>query len=215
VGDGSINDVAAVAQLWSLGKELEEGMTDRLNVVLLALVAVALVATGCSKLGPANIHEALCTPAKQNPLDAVQSYLAKGGDPNLQNDVGQTPLLCATIEKHADIVKLLLAKGANPNITDSLGQTPAFFAAYNQDVDIAGMLINAGADVNARTQSGEFALLRAVTWGHAGMVELLIKGGADVNMKPTDPRVPSPLKIAQDGQMTDIVEMLKKAGATE
>ena len=112
-------------------------------------------------------------------------------------------------------VKRMLARGADPNAADVHGQTPLFFAVYNKNLEAAEVLVKARANPNARTKAGEFALLRAVLWGQAPMVELLIKAGADVNMKPTDPRVAPPLALARQAQMSDIVELLTRAGAKD
>jgi len=152
---------------------------------------------------------------KEGRLEEIKTFLDKGGDPNFVNDMGQSLLLLAAIEKHPAIVHLLLDKGANPDSTDKLGQTPLFFAAYNQDLDSVEALIKAGANVNAVTSAGEFALLRAVVWGNTMLVEMLVKGGADVNMKPTDTRVPPPLQIAIQGQMKEVEAILRQAGAAE
>ena len=185
--------------------------------IVVAVAALVTLQTSCSRGSERGAQEQLqvISAAGEGRMDAVRSFLASGGNPNVTNNTGQTALLAATIGKHADIVTELLARGANPNIADSMGQTPIFFAAYNLDLNAASALIGAGADVNSRTQSGEFALLRAVTWGNSAMVELLVKGGADMTMKPTDERVPSPLKIATEGQMTEIAATLRNAGAKE
>lgn len=192
--------------------------------MLLVLAVVVTLQVSCSKEPGSNAKSKppaeqppsdVITAAKEGRIDAVKSFLTSGGDPNYTNKLGQTALLSAAIEKKGEVVTLLLAHGANPNIADIMGQTPVFFAAYNQDLDVVKALIGVGANVNAKTQSDDFALLRAVTWGNVKLVELLVKGGADVNMKPTDVRVPSPLKIAIDGQMTEIVTTLKNAGAKE
>lgn len=192
--------------------------------MLLVLAIIVTIQVSCSK-EPGNNAKSkppaeqtqsdVITAAKEGRIDAVKSFLTSGGDPNYTNKLGQTALLSAAIEKKGEVVTLLLAHGANPNIADIMGQTPVYFASYNQDLDVVKALIGAGANVNAKTQSGEFALFRAIVWGNANLVELLVKGGADVNMKTTDVRVPSPLKLAIDGQMPEIVATLKNAGAKE
>ncbi|MGH8120270.1 MAG: ankyrin repeat domain-containing protein [Gammaproteobacteria bacterium] len=190
-----------------LDKKTSPGISCGLLLIFTALV---LGNGGCSKR-TANIAGAI----KEGHSAEVRTYLDHGGDPNIVNDMSQSLLLLAAIEKHPDIVHLLLVKGANPNSADQLGQTPLFFASYNQDLDSVAALITAGANVNAVTSSGEFALLRAVVWGNTRLVEMLVQGGADVNMKPSDPRVQPPLQIAIQGQMKEIEAILRQAGATE
>ena len=179
--------------------------------LLMTFTVMILGNGGCSKT-PSDLAGAI----KEGHIEEIKIFLDKGGNPDSVNDMSQSLLLLAAIEKHPDIVcLLLLAKGANPNIADMLGQTPLFFAAYNQDLDSVEVLIKAGANVNAVTNSGEFALLRAVVWGNTRLVEMLVNGGADVNMKPTDKRVPPPLQLAIQGQLKEIEAILRQAGATE
>lgn len=178
--------------------------------LVMIFTTLVVINAGCSKSTPD-----IAGAAKEGRIEEIKSFLDEGGNPNVVNDMKQTALLFAAIERHPDIVRLLLVKGADPNIADTLGQTPLFFASYNQDLDSVEALIKAGADVNAVTGSGEFALLRAVTWGNTRLVEILVNGGAGVNMKPADTRVPAPLQIAVQGQMKEIETILRQAGATE
>ena len=44
-------------------------------------------------------------------------------DLNIQNKLGDTPLIAASYKGHADVVDLLVAKGADVNVVNNAGDT--------------------------------------------------------------------------------------------
>jgi ankyrin repeat protein len=55
----------------------------------------------------------------------IKALLRRGADPNLKNDLGETPLMVATTSSgpSAEVVKILLAAGADPRARDNQGRT--------------------------------------------------------------------------------------------
>ena len=128
-------------------------------------------------------------------IEAVKSYLENGGNVNLQDEPGNTPLHRATNAdrkgSHLEMVKLLIERGANVNAIDDTHHTPLHLAS---NAATAALLIEAGARVDARTQRTGETLLFSAAWGAAqgaeksyrhylDLTKLLISKGADVNMK--------------------------------
>ena len=128
-------------------------------------------------------------------VEAVKSYLENGGNVNLQDEPGNTPLHRATNAdwkgSHLEMVKLLIERGANVNAIDDTHHTPLHLAS---NAATAALLIEAGARVDARTQRTGETLLFSAAWGAAqgaeksyrhylDLTKLLISKGADVNMK--------------------------------
>ena len=91
-------------------------------------------------------------------------------------------------------------------------------ASGNGDNDTVIALLSKGADVNAMSETecmGLNTLLTPLMYaarnGHKDLVEVLLNNGAEVNTKSNNGR--SALMLAKLYGYTDIVEMLKQAGA--
>lgn len=76
-----------------------------------------------------------------------------------------------------------------------------------------GQLSGKGADLNAKDQQGETALMRAAAGNKVKIVKALINGGADVSAK--DNRGHTALMRASEQRHTDVIALLKEAGARE
>ena len=128
-------------------------------------------------------------------IAAVKEYLDKGGNVNLQDEPGMTPLHHAVEDdwkgSHREMVKLLIDRGADVKAIDDTHHTPLHWASNKKTAEL---LIDAGADVNAKTLFDGNTILyssaRNAAQGHPksyqtylGLVKLLIAEGADVNVK--------------------------------
>ena len=125
----------------------------------------------------------------------VKAYLDKGGNVNLQDEPGMTPLHHAVNGNwngaNFDTIKLLIDRGANVNAIDDTHHTPLHMC---NNKEVAELLIDNGANVNAKTRmSGETPLFSA-THGAAqgasksyqkylGLTKMLLAKGAGVNVK--------------------------------
>jgi len=128
-------------------------------------------------------------------LAAVKKFLDRGGNVNLQDEPGMTPLHHAVNAdwkgRNHEMVKLLIDRGANVKAIDDTHHTPLHGASNKETAEL---LIDAGADVNAKTGSEGETLLFSAAWGAAqgasksyemylDLAKLLIAKGADVNVK--------------------------------
>jgi uncharacterized protein len=118
-----------------------------------------------------------------------------------ENWHGETALMWAAGENHADIVKLLIANGANPNAQapklerpemkkgpaqvfssyPAGGLTALIHAARENSFEAAQALLAAGANPNQRDPNNIGPLMVAVTNAHWDMANLLLEKGADPN----------------------------------
>ena len=125
----------------------------------------------------------------------VKKFLDKGGNVNLQDEPGMTPLHHAVNSdwkgKNFEMVKLLIDRGANVKAIDDTHHTPLHLASNKETAEL---LIDAGADVNAKTKrTGETTLFSAAHGAaqgasksyemYLGLTKLLLAKGADVNVK--------------------------------
>ena len=128
-------------------------------------------------------------------ISEIKDFLDAGGNVNLQDEPGMTPLHHAVNsdwkESHLGLIKLLIERGANVNAIDDTHHTPLHMAS---NATVAGLLIDARADVNAKTQrTGEtplYAAARNAAQGasksydvYLSLTKLLIAKGADPNVK--------------------------------
>ncbi len=76
--------------------------------------------------------------------------LSRGGNINLQDGSGNTPLMLAVEAAWPEGVTLLLSKRANINLGNSGGETPLIRAVQRRDSDMVRTLLDAKADPDQR-----------------------------------------------------------------
>ena len=128
-------------------------------------------------------------------IEVAKEFLDEGGNVNLQDEPGMTPLHHAVNDdwkgSHLKMIKLLIDRGANVKAIDDTHHTPLHKASNKETAEL---LIAAGADVNAKTKrTGETLLFSAAHGAAQGasksyemyldLTKLLIAKGADVNVK--------------------------------
>lgn len=142
----------------------------------------------------------------------VDMLLARGADPNLANNDGQTSLLIALDHGGGtDTVRALLDRGASVNAKDKEGKTPLMEAQKSYDAEIWRLLLEKHADVNAKDNQGSTALIWASAYGQVAGVEVLLDAGADIHAKTVKGRTVLMLAIL-NGQ-PEVVQTLLRKGA--
>jgi ankyrin repeat protein len=87
-------------------------------------------------------------------LEAAQTLLAAGADPNAVSANRIAIIHSASASRDAAIVKLVLAAGANPNTQQQGGYTALQSAAVHDNVEMARALLDAGADSSITNDDG-------------------------------------------------------------
>lgn len=153
----------------------------------------------------------LMTCARTGNVDAVKSLLANGARVNDRETVrGQTALMWAVAERHADVAAVLIAAGADVRARSHGEFTPLLFAARQGDVASARLLLDSGVDVNEAGGDGSAALLVATESRHPAMVRFLLDAGADVDAVGAGRTA---LHAAVQQKRRDIAELLLTGGA--
>jgi ankyrin repeat protein len=162
-------------------------------------------------------YTALMAAALHGDLEAVKCLLDHGANVKAKTPTGFTALIAAALSGNAMVVALLLERGAVPNAVAELErgilQTPAGVAASMGHADCLRLLMAAGADVNV--QGGSYnhnALLGAAATPSKETVHLLLP---KANVKATDWRDHTALDWAARRGETEIVKMLRDAGAVQ
>ena len=75
-----------------------------------------------------------------NMISAVKAFLTKGGDAEIQNQLGFSCLHIAAKAGYTELVKLLVAKDVNLDQRDMFGNSAAYYAHQNKFADILEIL---------------------------------------------------------------------------
>jgi ankyrin repeat protein len=131
------------------------------------------------------------TAARTGKVEAVKVLLAHGANANAKESArGQTALMWAAAEGHADAIRLLVERGADVQTRSNGGFTALLFAAREGRIGAAKALLQAGASVNESltrrggTENTPNAFLLAAANAHYELAALLLDAGADPNAAP-------------------------------
>src|SRR5688572_20460408 len=162
------------------------------------LLKAGVSANATGPLGETALH----TCAHAGNTAGARVLIAAGAsvDPG-DNWRGQTPLMWAAAEGHAETMQLLIERGADVNARSTIiewerqrtdeprdkwlppgGWTPLLLAARENCVKCVDVLAAAGADLNVVDPERHTSLVIALTNGHFDVAGRLIDLGADVNM---------------------------------
>jgi len=114
---------------------------------------------------------ALHKAARKNEIEVVKALLEAGADPNLQGQLGNTPL--NSHKAKAPVVAILLAAGGNPNIGDYSSRTPLHNAAQFGNLEVTKALVAGGGLAGGKDKYGDTATNLARDFGHPAVHALL------------------------------------------
>jgi len=147
--------------------------------------------------------------ASEGRVETIKSLIAQGGDINVKNAHGQSPLHLAVKQGNSDVVQVLLENGAEVDAieTDS-GCTSLHYAASLGHADLCESLVRYGANPDAQTARLETPLHLAVSRGHPEVVALLLKYHAKLDIR--DKNGMTPLQQAETFKKREIVLLIKQ-----
>jgi ankyrin repeat protein len=85
-------------------------------------------------------------------------FLARGADPNIRNNKGETPVVVAAAIGYVEGVELLVASGARLDESNATGETPLMSAVHRRDLAMVRVLLKGGANPNRSDSAGRTAL---------------------------------------------------------
>ncbi|MBM3810137.1 MAG: hypothetical protein FJW20_00735 [Acidimicrobiia bacterium] len=199
------DDAAAVQRLLRDGAPVNAA--NRYGVTPLSLACTngntalveALLKAGADVNAPLPGGETpLMTAARTGKPGPVNVLLARGANVNAKDARhGQTALIWAVAEGHAEIVDILIRAGADYRTPLSSGFTPLFLAVRDGKTAVVKTLLERGENVNATfgpggrnagrrfTPAATSVLGMAIENGHFALAAELLKAGANPNIHET------------------------------
>ena len=107
-----------------------------------------------------------------------------GADINIQNNIGQTPLIKAIVRNKIIKINYFLELNADISIADNDGKTALHYAAINGYSEIVDLLVSKGADINAKDKKDRTPAFYAVYHGNDKIADNLFKKGASKKNMP-------------------------------
>jgi hypothetical protein len=95
---------------------------------------------------------------------------------NVENNLGETPLMLAAIHNHLALAKLLIDRGADVNRP---GWTPLHYAATRGHREMMRLLLDHEAYIDSESANGTTPLMMAAYAAPPLAVKLLLEEGAD------------------------------------
>jgi ankyrin repeat protein len=221
------NDIDAVKKLIAAGADVNYQKDDMMGYTALGLAKDTVMMEVLISAGADINHQDKSTgyTPLMNALNGSNTMVAgflirQGADINIKSNDGATALIlaCGCSE---DIAKQLLEKGADIHALTDKGNgvfTQCAIVGLRRETvsyKFAEYLLAQGADIDeANTTSwykGYTPLFWAVSSGDDKLVSFLVEHGANVNAIAVEGK--TPLSIATEAGNTNIVEILKAAGA--
>jgi ankyrin repeat protein len=202
------NDAALTDRLIRAGANVEAA--NRYGITAIALACESGGADVIERLIEADVsanatgpygETALHTCARAGKAAAAKVLIGHGAAIDVGDSWrGQTPLMWASAQGHADVMRVLIEAGADVNARSTIiawerqstaeprqkwlppgGLTPMLFAAREGCLDCVKVLASAGADLNLVDPDQYTSMILALINGHFDVAGLLIDLGADVN----------------------------------
>lgn len=144
------------AQMFSDGYEFLKAVKDRdgdTATEMLDVPGTQVVNTRDLSSGETGLHIV----TKRRDALWIRFLLSRGGNPNIADKTGVTPLQIATRLGYVEGAEALVGGGANVNVADSQGETPLIAAVHQRDVELVRFLLENGADPDRNDNSGRSA----------------------------------------------------------
>jgi ankyrin repeat protein len=130
----------------------------------------------------------------------VKALVAGGGDPNIRDDGGNTPLHYAAEFSQKTVLEFLLSKGAPVNAKDRGGRTalddvclssfrdsPGGHATPSEYKEMGELLVAKGGEINGNRDRADLVLRFAARYGLRDLAERVLGGGkADMDIRSPD-----------------------------
>ncbi|KAH7307940.1 ankyrin repeat-containing domain protein [Rhexocercosporidium sp. MPI-PUGE-AT-0058] len=151
-------------------------------------------------------------------LEICRFLVEHGCDVNAADENGITPLIATALWNGVELAELLLKNGANTNSRTVRGRSPLSMAAAESDPAMVKLLLDHGADPTTVENRGWNALHLCAQNEDENTLEVVrlileAKGDFSVDVNTQEERGATPLYLAVQSKLADVVEVLLRAGA--
>jgi ankyrin repeat protein len=147
-------------------------------------------------------------------LDHIVTHLlSEGGDPNVRDSLGTTPLIYACARGHAHVADILLKAGALAHLIDRRGSTALLGTVKNRHLDLTRRLLQENdVAINAFCKPfNNYTALMLATWNSDPQtIELLLqRPELDVNLSTPNSRSNCLIVATCDNETECVKELLR------
>jgi uncharacterized protein len=146
--------------------------------------------------------------SKENNQVLISKYVEYGGNINVSDKKGYTPLIYAAYFDHEGMVNFLLQNGANACMKDNRGNTALMGAIFKGNIKIAFRLLESECDIDQNNNADQTALMYATLFGRKQIAEQLIEKGAKIAAQDLNGN--SAMSLAQDQFNQEMITILEK-----
>ena len=149
-----------------------------------------------------------------NAKGPISHLLDEGADPNVQDESGWTPLMCAASSGDFDKVRTLLCSSSiDVNLRNEQGNTALHYTASKGRNDIITLLLQRDdVQLNLQDYNSKFTpLMRAVVANQQVCADRLIQSGCKLNLRDCEGNTALHLAVEQNN--LDIALLLLSGGA--
>ncbi|XP_059174811.1 ankyrin repeat and KH domain-containing protein 1-like [Physella acuta] len=151
-----------------------------------------------------------------NLLERVNVLLQNGANVNVEDKLGNTPLMDASQKSDMEkVLRALLQAGANVNQKNNNGESALYFAANLESIANAKVLLEFKADINLKNNTGQTPLFNLLLRPCTQMIKFMLENKANVN--DVDNNGDTSLLYVCSSRFQDpfeVVRLLIKAGAS-
>ncbi|KAK7980209.1 hypothetical protein PG989_012666 [Apiospora arundinis] len=165
---------------------------------------------------PERLDQILVAAFQLNRSDHVRKLLACGAGGGSEKGPRRDIICCALGNGHAETAQVLQiqneAMRANTNCVKQLTDILWALCETGDKHDVSNFVIDGGADIHSHGHRGK-PLHVAVKYGQADVVRTLLNRGANPRLR--DPKICTPLHLAEVSDNCEIIALLLLAGAEE
>lgn len=142
----------------------------------------------------------------------AEFLIEKGGDIELQDNMGNTPLMITVFNSCESCAKVLLnQKNIKLERMDSFSRTALFLSCLSDREEITRILLDHGAEVSVQDGYNNYPICVSAERGNANIIKMLLDKRADIESR--DRYKNTPLILATKNLRFDAVKILLENGA--